>query len=84
MTPRRIGWLVSAVGRRLPGVGTCLTQALLVQAVLEQSGRESKLRIGVSRAEGDRFRAHAWVECGAEVVVGGAAQGQYQPIVSLE
>ena len=67
--PRWIPWAVAAAGRRLPGARSCLPQALAARALLESSGRPARLRLGVSR-EGP-FRAHAWVESGGRVVVGG-------------
>jgi hypothetical protein len=50
---------------------TCLTQALATMILLGQEGHHSRMFIGVSRGEGQRMDAHAWVECSGEVIVGG-------------
>jgi len=45
----------------------------------------STLRIGVARAEnGGPFRAHAWVECGGKVVIGGDVLAEYTALPPIE
>ena len=62
-------WAI-AVTARLVGY-TCLAQALAARVLLERRGFDCRLRLGVVRADG-RFEAHAWLERGGRVVVGGA------------
>jgi hypothetical protein len=60
---------------------TCLTRALAAQILLGYEGLPSKLRIGVARGgEANGFRAHAWLECGGKVVVGGENMGDFVPL----
>ncbi len=67
-----VGRVVSAIGRRMPGIGTCLTHALLAEALLRREGHAARLVIGVERPEHRRLAAHAWIESQGAVVVGSA------------
>jgi hypothetical protein len=64
----RIAWAVTSAARYVPAA-TCLTQALTAKVLLTIAGREATLRIGVAK-DGDRLRAHAWVEGSGRVIVG--------------
>ena len=43
----------------------------------------SQLQIGVAREEGE-FKAHAWVECEGQIIIGAAGVAQYIPFPNLE
>lgn len=76
-----IGRLVSAVGRRLPGIGTCLTHALVTEALLRREHHAAQLVVGIKRGHGSRPSAHAWVTSDDVVVVGAAADlGRFTPL----
>ncbi|MBI4613045.1 MAG: lasso peptide biosynthesis B2 protein, partial [Planctomycetes bacterium] len=66
----RIAWAVSAAGRRLPGTTSCLAEALAAQVLLAREGHRARLEIGVARGEGESLAAHAWVECGGQILLG--------------
>ena len=71
---------VEGIGRRLLGEKPCLTQALVVQRMLRQAGYDTSLHFGVTKAEGELL-AHAWLEQGDIVIVGGGASpAQYTPL----
>lgn len=78
----RIVWAVRAVSRHVPHA-TCLTQALAAQMALWRHGHASTLRIGVGRDKHQRIVAHAWVEVGGEVVIGGDELHQYTQFPEL-
>jgi len=67
-----IGRFVSAVARYIPGAN-CLTRAVAAEALLRSHGHDARLRIGVSKNEADALLAHAWVESGGDIVIGGDA-----------
>jgi transglutaminase superfamily protein len=69
-SPRRIGWAVQVASRFVPRA-TCLTQAIAAKRLLERNGFECELRLGVARTDDGLIRAHAWIERGEEIVVGG-------------
>ena len=78
-----IGWAVSAAAGRLPGTHRCLPQALAAQMLLRWYGAPSRIRIGVAKDSFDRFQAHAWLESGGKIVVGGQGVKQYVPLAVL-
>jgi Transglutaminase-like superfamily len=79
----RCAWAVRASSRYVPGA-TCLTQALAAQVLLAESGYDSRIEIGVTKDEHRRFRAHAWVVCGEEIVIGGAEAYRYVPLAAWD
>lgn len=72
-------WAVSAAARRVPRA-TCLTQALALQALLTQDGHDATLRLGVARGELGALEAHAWLESGGRVVIGGPQSARFVPL----
>jgi hypothetical protein len=72
-------WAIRAVSRLVPGA-TCLTQALAAQVLLARSGHDSQIQIGVHTGEDRRFRAHAWLVCQNEIVLGAAEAQRYVPL----
>ena len=68
-------WAVRAVAKRLLRDRPCLTQALVARRLLRRYGFETTLRIGAARGEGGAFEAHAWLERGGTVVIGGRESG---------
>ncbi len=55
---------------------SCLTEALTTQIMLGRRGLRSTLRIGVRR-DGEALEAHAWLERGGAVLVGGGPLDRY-------
>jgi hypothetical protein len=77
-------WAVTVASRYVPEA-TCLTQALAAQVLLARRGYPARLRIGVARSETGQFQAHAWVENGGRIVIGGTANPSYfTPLPPLE
>jgi hypothetical protein len=64
-------WAVDAVARRVLPRRPCLTQALVGRRALRQYGVETDLQIGAVRDGAGAFSAHAWLEHGGRVVLGG-------------
>ena len=54
--------MVSSAAYRSFGKATCLEKSLAVWWLLGRQGIPSSVRIG-TRKTGDKFEAHAWVEC---------------------
>lgn len=67
----RVVWAVRLASRYAP-IATCLTQALVAKIMLGRCGYTAVVRIGVARSEAGQFQAHAWVESGGRVVLGGS------------
>jgi hypothetical protein len=75
--------IVGIASRYVPKA-TCLAQALTVQLLLKQSGRQASLYIGVNGGEGDHLNAHAWVESRGKVITGGPNSGDFTSLLTLE
>jgi hypothetical protein len=75
----RIAQFVSAAGRFVPNAN-CLTRALAAETLLRWHGYDPSLRIGVSKSAPNGLRAHAWVEIGGAVVIGGDAVDGLTPL----
>jgi hypothetical protein len=80
MRSDRIAWAVGVVSARIPFV-TCLTSALVLQALLERSGQSARVCFGVARPLTDELSAHAWVEDGFGATVGRSRRGAFVPLV---
>lgn len=73
---RRLGGLVAAAARRLPGHPACLTRSVTLWYLLRRRGLPATLRLGVRTADA-QLEAHAWVELGGQVVNDAADVGQH-------
>lgn len=88
IAPGNIAWAVRIASRYVPAA-SCLTQALTAQTLLNAAGIENEIHIGVTLQEdtGARkgeFGAHAWVEQGGAVLVGGSERSmRYARILTL-
>jgi Transglutaminase-like superfamily len=71
---------VMAVGARRPFSATCLEQSVALVILLSIARIPAHLVVGVARAE-STFRAHAWVECCGDVVLGGAQAEGLTPLL---
>jgi len=75
--------IVGIASRYVPK-STCLAQALTIQLLLKQSGRQASLHIGVNGAEEGRLDAHAWVVSQGRVFFGGPNLSMYTHLLALE
>jgi hypothetical protein len=83
LTDDRLVRIVGIASRYVPKA-TCLAQALTVQHLLKQSGREACLYIGVNGVEGGRLNAHAWVKSRGKVITGGPNPSDFTSLLTLE
>jgi hypothetical protein len=85
ITPDKIVWAVTIAGQYIPG-SACLAKALAAQIMLSRAHYPSNLRIGVSRQNEDQLEAHAWLESGGRVIMGGSGLERYTklPIINKE
>jgi hypothetical protein len=73
----RVAWAIPRAAARVPWRATCLVQALAAERWLESRGIPSELKLGARKA-GEALDAHAWLEAGGRVVVGGGTS-DYRP-----
>jgi len=67
---QKVAWAVTVAGRWIVPDRPCLTQALAARIILRRRGVDTILRIGVKK-EDRQLAAHAWLEKGGRVIVGG-------------
>jgi hypothetical protein len=83
LLPERIAWAVQLASRYIPRA-SCLTQAVAAKILLHRAGYGAELHIGVGKDDNGRFQAHAWVESGDRVLIGGCQLEQYAPLYTFE
>lgn len=68
------------------GSPTCLARGLTWQVLAAQGGGYARLRLGVARTNAGRLEAHAWLESGGRVLVGGTSLvlERYTPLLTLD
>jgi len=72
---------IAALGVRPPFRTSCLVQGLALVMLLAVARIPARLVVGVSNpGRKDLLRAHAWVECGGKVVLGGARASEFSPL----
>jgi hypothetical protein len=79
----QLTWAITVASRYIPKA-TCLAQALALKVLLQQAGHLACLHIGVEQAGKGNLKAHAWVESGGRILIGGLNLNQYTDILALE
>lgn len=79
----RLAWAVGVAAR--PPLGTCLTQALVLQWLLSRRMMPTRLWLGVHREvdtepEVAGIHAHAWLEHEEQIIAGGPGRGGFVPM----
>jgi Transglutaminase-like superfamily len=76
-------WAVRVASRYIPRA-TCLTQALAAQILFGLDGIPASVRIGVAKEKAGDFQAHAWLESGGKILIGGIdADQRYTPLLAF-
>jgi len=77
-----VRWAIESAGQSGVAKANCLPRALAAQAMLRRRGVPSRLCLGVAR-EGEALSAHAWLELGQQILVGGAEAPQFTRLVEF-
>jgi hypothetical protein len=77
-----IRWSIETVAPKPWMHAACLPRALAAQAMLRRRGIASTLCLGVARENG-ALSAHAWLELGQVIVVGGNEAPQFSRLVEF-
>src|SRR5436190_621169 len=77
-----VAWAVEALGDKPWMQAPCLARALAAQSMLRRRGISSRICLGVA-GDGEALAAHAWVEVGGAVVVGGAKASRFTRLATL-
>jgi hypothetical protein len=73
-----VSWAIESLGANV----LCLPRALAGHAMLRRRGIASRLCLGVARND-DTLAAHAWVEVGADKLIGGDEASGYKPLAQF-
>jgi hypothetical protein len=68
--PAAVAAAVERARRLVPGRYRCLPVAYTTHLLLAHYGHPSDIHVGVSHDRDGKVEAHAWVVCGARIVVG--------------
>lgn len=79
-SPQDVVRAIEAVGRRLPGLSTCLVRAFVAELLLGSPARPLRLTIGVKQTPDGLLESHAWVTDQDSVLIGAPCDG-FVPIV---
>jgi hypothetical protein len=79
----QLTWAITVASRYIPRA-TCLAQALALRLLLQQSGHQACLHIGVTDSEEERLKAHAWVKSRGRILIGGSELNRYTHLLVLE
>ena len=71
--------IVRKVARRAPFRAVCLPQAMAAQWMLRRRGIPSHVVFGARRSGDAATEFHAWLQVGAEMVLGGKEQATWHP-----
>ena len=75
---------ITVASRYIPGA-KCLARALAAQVLLARRGHPVRFHIGVDRSSEGKLEAHAWLESGGRIVIGGLADlSRYRPLLSMD
>jgi Transglutaminase-like superfamily len=79
LSPERCAQAVRRAARLLPGSG-CLPQALAAECLLRREGHDPRIVFGVAQGADGCLDAHAWVQNGDRIVIGGDTAVIYAPL----
>ena len=67
-----IQWAIKSAAYRVPWQAVCLPQAMTAKWMLNFRGQTSKLLLGLrpDPENNNKLAAHAWLECGSDIVIG--------------
>jgi hypothetical protein len=71
---RRIAWAVDTMSRHTPWESACLAQAVAGKLMLRRRSVPAWLYLGTRKDEAGSLVAHAWLQIGEEIVLGGAGR----------
>ncbi len=68
---RRVSWAIQVMCRYTPWESKCLVQAICGKILLRHACLQNTLYLGVTKFQGNKMVAHAWLRSGNFVVTGG-------------
>jgi hypothetical protein len=84
LSPDDIAWCVDTAGRFVVGDGNCLVHAMTAQVLFGRRGIEHTLRVGVVKDGRGELEAHAWIEHGDRIIIGGVGAERFKSILVVK
>jgi hypothetical protein len=81
---RRIAWAIDVMSPRTPWESACLAQAVAGKFMLRRRGLASRLFLGTRREASGDLAAHAWLQLGPEILLGGGGRPTFTALSSFE
>ena len=81
---RRIAWAIDVMSRHTPWESACLAQAVAGKHMLRRRGLSSRLFLGTRRDEAGGLAAHAWLQLGREIILGGGGRPTFTALSSFD
>ena len=81
---RRIAWAIDVMSPRTPWESACLAQAVAGKFMLRSRGLSSRLFLGTRKDETGDLAAHAWLQLGQEILLGGGGRPTFTALSSFE
>ena len=74
-----IGKAIEQAANNTPWESACLAQSLAAQRMLQKRGIAGVFYLGVMKDETskEKMKAHAWSQCGNEIITGGAGHEEF-------
>jgi len=80
----QVGWSVDVMSRRTPWESACLAQAMAGKFMLRRRGLSSLLYLGTKKDEYGEFVAHAWLQNGNKILLGGGGVETFVVLSAFE
>jgi hypothetical protein len=77
---KQIIWGLQVAIRHIPWNAKCLEQAIAGNIMLARRGILSTLYLGLAKDKKDNLSAHAWLQSGSKIVVGGRRENPFKVI----
>jgi len=80
---RRVSWAIELMSRRTPWESACLAQAVAGKFMLRRRSVASWLYLGTRKDDSGNLTAHAWLQYGNEILLGGAGREGFTALTSF-
>jgi hypothetical protein len=80
---RRIAWAVEVMSRHTAWESACLAQAIAGKFMLRRRRLVSWLFLGTRKDAAGNLEAHAWLQCGSEILLGAGGRESFTALSSF-
>jgi len=81
---RRVVWTIGIVSKNTPWESKCLVQAIVGKMLLRRRHIHNILFLGVAKDTEHKMIAHAWLQTGDSIVIGGHEKNKFTTVAVFE